>query len=233
MPLDVTKINQEELTPNQYFKEDCSAVKKQILLHFTAGAPSAANTIHGWQFNPERVGTAFVISRGSKTEKDGEIFQAFGSKYWAYHIAFSKNTNKVPSKYHNFTLETQRAKESVAVEICNWGCLIKDKDGNFRNYVNGIVPANEVVTLDKPHRGYIYYHDFSVNQIASLKELIIYLCDKYKISKKYNPDMWDISTRALDGENGIWGHCSFRSDKFDVAPLPKLVKMLQDIEAGI
>lgn len=45
--------------------------------------------------------------------------------------------------------------------------------------------------------------------------------------------MWDISTRALDGENGIWGHCSFRSDKFDVAPLPKLVKMLQDIEAGI
>ena len=233
MPLDVTKINQEELTPNQYFKEDCSAVKKQILLHFTAGAPSAANTIHGWQFNPERVGTAFVISRGSKTETVGERVRALGSKNWGYHIACSENAGRVASKYHNFTLETQRAKESVAVEICNWGCLIKDKDGNFRNYVNGIVPANEVVTLDKPHRGYIYYHDFSVNQIASLKELIIYLCDKYKISKKYNPDMWDISTRALDGENGIWGHCSFRSDKFDVAPLPKLVKMLQDIEAGI
>jgi N-acetyl-anhydromuramyl-L-alanine amidase AmpD len=233
MPLDVTKINQEELTPNQYFKEDCSAVKKQILLHFTAGAPSAANTIHGWQFNPERVGTAFVISRGSKTEKDGEIFQAFGSKYWAYHIAFSKNTNKVPSKYHNFTLETQRAKESVAVEICNWGCLIKDKDGNFKNYVNGIVPANEVVTLDKPHRGYLYYQDLTDSQIASLKELVIYLCDKYKISKKYNADMWDICTRALDGENGIFSHVSYRSDKFDLAPLPKVIKMLQEIEQGI
>lgn len=233
MPLDVTRINQDELTADQYFKEDCSAVKKQIVLHFTAGAPSAANTIHGWQFNPERVGTPFVISRGTKTEKDGEIFQAFGSKYWAYHIAFSKNTNKVPSKYHNFTLETQRAKESIPVEICNWGCLIKDKDGNFKNYVNGIVPANEVVTLDKPHRGYLYYEDFTENQIASLKELVIYLCDKYNISKKYNADMWDISTRALDGENGIWGHCSYRSEKFDVAPLPKVIKMLQEIEQGI
>ncbi len=121
----------------------------------------------------------------------------------------------------------------MAVEVCNWGCLIKDKDGNFVNYVKGIVPANEVVTLEKPHRGYFYYQDFSDSQIASLKELIIYLCDKYKISKKYNADMWDISTRALDGENGIWGHCAFRSDKFDVAPLPKLIKMLQEIEQGI
>lgn len=233
MPLDVTKINQEELTPNQYFREDCSAIKKQVVIHFTAGAPSAANTIHGWQFNPERVGTAFVISRGSKTEKDGEIFQAFGSKYWAYHLAFSRNTNKVPSKYHNFTLETQRAKESVAIEICNWGCLIKDKDGNFKNYVNGIVPANEVVTLDKPHRGYLYYQDLTDSQIASLKELTIYLCDKYNISKKYNADMWDINYRALDGENGIFSHVSYRSDKFDLAPLPKVIKMLQEIEQGI
>ena len=233
MPLDVTKINQDELTADQYFKEDCSAVKNQIYIHYTAGASSAANTIHGWQFKPERVGTAFVISRGTKAEKDGEIFQAFGSKYWAYHLAFSKNTNKVPSKYHNFNLETKIAKGSIGIEVCNFGNIIKDKDGNFRNYVNGIVPANEVVTLDKPHRGYIYYHDFSVNQIASLKELIIYLGDKYKISKKFNSDMFDICTRAMDGENGIFTHTSVRSEKFDFSPQPKLIKMLQEIEQGI
>ena len=235
MALNVSLINQNELTPNQYFKEDCSSIKKQIVIHFTAGAPSAKNTIHGWQFNPERVGTPFVISRGysNPIEKDGEIFQAFGSKYWAYHLGFSKNTNKVPSKYHNFALETQRAKETIPIEICNWGCLIKDKVGDFKNYVNGVVSSNEVVTLNKPHRGYIYYQDFTDSQIFSLKELIIYLCDKYKISKKYNNDMWDISTRALDGENGIFGHVSFRSDKFDLAPLPKVIKMLQEIEQGI
>ena len=233
MALDVTKINQDELTPDQYFKEDCSALKKIVVLHFTAGAPSAANTVHGWQFNPERVGTAFVISRGTKTEKDGEIYQAFGSKYYAWHIAFSAASNKVPAKYHSKVLETQIAKASIGIEVCNWGCLIKDKDGNFRNYVNGIVPANEVVELPTPYRGYKYFQDLTDAQVISLKELVIYLCDKYKISKKFNADMFDINTRALDGENGIFCHTSYRSDKTDYPAIPKLVKMLQDIEKGI
>jgi len=232
MALDVTKINQSELTPDQYFREDCSSIKKQIVIHFTAGAPSAVNTVHGWQFNSERVGTSFVISRGTKIEKDGAIYQAFGSKYYAWHIAFSGASNKVPSKYSSKILETKVAKASVGIEICNWGCLVKDKDGNFRNYVNGIVPASEVVELPTPFRGFKYFQDLTDAQITSLKELIIYLCDKYKISKKFNSDMFDINTRALDGENGIWTHTSFRSDKTDFPALPKIIKMLQDIESG-
>lgn len=233
MSLDIKLINQEELTPNQYFKEDCSSIKKIIVLHHTAGNSSAANTIYGWQFNPERVGTAFVISRGNKNEKDGEIFQAFGSKYYAYHIAFSKNTNKVPSKYHNFTLETQIAKSSIGIEICNFGGILKDKDGNFRNYLNGIIPSEEVVELDTMWRGFKFYHSYTDAQVSSLKELLIYLCDKYNISKKYNDDMFDICIRALDGENGIFSHNSYRVDKNDISPQPKIIKMLQDIEAGI
>lgn len=233
MSLDITKINQEELTVDQYFKEDCSSLKKQIVIHFTAGSESAANTIHGWQFKPERVGTAFVISRGTKTEKDGEIFQAFGSKYWAFHIAFSKNTNKVPVKYHNFDLEKNIAKSSIGIEICNWGGLIKDKDGNFRNYINGIVPANEVVELDSVWRGFKYFHSYTDSQITSLKELIIYLCDKYNIPKKFNSDMFDINLRALNGEAGIFTHVSYRSDKADSSKQSKLIKMLKEIELGV
>lgn len=233
MALDIKQINQNELTPDQYFKEDCSALKKQIVIHFTAGAESAVNTIHGWQFKPERVGTAFVISRGTKTEKDGEIFQAFGSKYWAFHIAFSKNTNKVPVKYHNFDLEKKLAKASIGIEICNWGGIIKDKDGNFRNYVNGIVPANEVIELDSAWRGFKYFHAYTDAQLASLKDLIIYLCEKYNIPKKFNSDMFDINLRALDGEAGIFTHVSYRSDKSDSCKQPKLIKMLQEIEQGI
>ena len=91
MALNVSLINQNELTPNQYFKEDCSSIKKQIVIHFTAGAPSAKNTIHGWQFNPERVGTPFVISRGysNPIEKDGEIFQAFVNGNMHVDLVFS------------------------------------------------------------------------------------------------------------------------------------------------
>lgn len=233
MSLDISRINQEDLTVDQYFKEDCSLLKKQIVIHFTAGSESAANTIHGWQFKPERVGTAFVISRGTKTEKDGEIFQAFGSKYWAFHIAFSKNTNKVPVKYHSFDLEKKIAKASIGIEICNWGGLIKDKDGNFRNYLNGIVPSDEVIELDSVWRGFKYFHAYSDAQIASLKNLIIYLCEKYNIPKKFNADMFDINLRALEGESGIFTHVSYRSDKSDSSKQPKLIKMLEEIELGV
>lgn len=233
MPLDIKQINQQELTPDQYFKEDCSSLKKQIVIHYTAGHASSVNTIHGWQFNPERIGTAFVISGKDKNEKDGQIYQAFGSKYWAYHIAFSKNTNKVPVKYHNFAHEKVIAKASIGIEICNFGGLIKDKDGNFRNYINGIIPADEVCELDTPYRGFKYYHAYTDAQIVSLKELLIYLCDKYNIPKTFNADMFDINTRALDGEAGIWTHVSYRSDKNDCSPQPKLILMLKSLVSGI
>jgi N-acetyl-anhydromuramyl-L-alanine amidase AmpD len=236
MSLDVTQINQSNLTDDQYVKEDCSAIKKQFVLHHTAGGSSPKNAIYGWQQTKERVATAFVIAgKPSKndTHKDGQIFQAFGSKYYAYHIYFSQSINQVPAKYHSFALDQDIAKKSIAVEICNWGFLTKDADGTFKTYVNTVVPAEDVIDFgDKPYRGHRYYHAYTDAQIASLKELIIYICDKYKISKKFNTDMFEICTRALDGENGIWTHSSYRSDKTDLSPQPKIIQMLKDIELG-
>lgn len=236
MALDIKLINQNELTPDQYVKEDCSAIKNQIFIHHTSGGSSPKNVIYGWQNNPEKVATAFIIAgkpTSKDTHKDGEIFQAFGSKYWAYHLAFSKSTNKVPAKYHNFTYEQKIAKGSIAIEIASWGILTKDNEGNFRTYVNTIVPKEEVVILDKPFRGSIYYHYYSDAQLASLKDLLIYLCDKYNISKKFNADMFDINLRALDGVNGIYTHCSVRSDKSDNFPYSKLINVLKEIELGV
>lgn len=221
--LDIKKIDQDNLTPDQYFKEDCSALKKQIVLHHTAGGPSAENTVHGWQFTTERVGTAFLI------DADGVIHQAFGSKYWAYHIAFSRNTNKVPEFYHNFTRETNIAKGSIGIEICNWGQLIQKKDGEFYNYINNIVPKDQVIELETPHRGYKFFHKYNDKQLASLKELLVYLCATYNIDKTYDHGIWDINTRALDGDNGIFAHVSYRSDKVDVNPQPKLIELLKTL----
>lgn len=236
MALDIKQINQNELTPDQYVKEDCSAIKQILVLHHSAGGSSPKNVIYGWQKNPEKVATAFVIAgkpTSKDTHKDGEIFQAFGSKYWAYHLAFSKKTNKVPVKYHNFTYEQKIAKASIGIEITSWGQLTKQPDGTFKNYVGTIVPNNEVVELDKPYRGHVYYHAYTNAQLKSLKELVIYLCDKYKISKKFNSDIFDINLRALDGENGIYSHTSFRSDKNDIFPQKELIEMLKEIELGV
>ncbi len=236
MALNVSLINQNELTENQYFKEDCSLVKSIIVAHHTAGGSSPKNVIYGWQSNPEKVATAFIIAgkpTSKDTHKDGEIFQAFGSKYWAYHLAFSKNTNAVPVKYHNFTYEQKIAKASIGIEIANWGQLTKQTDGTFKTYVGTLVPVDEVITFETPFRGYKYYHAYTDAQLKSLKELLIYLCNQYKISKKFNSDMFDINIKALDGTNGIWTHVSYRSDKNDCCPQPKLIEILKQIELGI
>lgn len=213
------KIIDNLLSDDQYYKE--TEVKKQIVLHHTAGGPIAANSIHGWQFTPERVGVAFVISA------NGDILKAFEPEYWAYHLAFSKITNKVPACYHSMPVETNRAKASIGIEVCNWGQLVKKSDGKYYNYLNQIVLENEVVVLK--HRGFDYYHAYTDAQILALKELIIYLSDKFNISKKYIPTMWDINIDALDGEPGIYTHVSYRSDKVDMSPQPKLLEMLKSL----
>ena len=53
--------------------------------------------------------------------------------------------------------------------------------------------------------------------------------DKYKIPLTYNEDIWDVTTRALKGESGLFTHCSVRYDKVDVYPHPKLIEMLKSL----
>ena len=66
-------------------------------------------------------------------------------------------------------------------------------------------------------------------QLETLKNLIIYLCEKYNISKDYKEDMWDISTSALSGSPGIYTHVSFRKDKSDCHPQIEFIKLLKDL----
>lgn len=222
--LDIKKINQNNLTPDQYFKEDCSALKKQIVIHHTVSSGNAENVVHGWQFNPERVGTAFII------DGDGVIHQAFGSKYWAYHLAFSKSTNKVPEWAHDFKRETLIAKASIGIEVCSYGPLIfSEKDNCYYNTYKQIIPKEQVEELDKPFRGFKFWHKYTDKQLASLKELLIYLCATYNIDKAYDHGIWDINERALHGDSGIFTHVSYRSDKSDAYPSPRLIELLKNV----
>lgn len=196
------------LADNQYFKE--TEPKKQIVLHHTAGGSNAKNVIHGWNFNPERVGTAFVI------DGEGIIFKAFEPEYWSWHLGLKTNSN------------TELNKHSIGIEVCNWGQLIK-KDDKFYNYVNKEVPPEQVVQM-KSFRGYEYYHAYNSKQILALRDLIIYLCDKFNISKEYNSDMWDMCESALKGNNGIYTHVSYRKDKNDMSPQTDLINMLKTLK---
>jgi N-acetyl-anhydromuramyl-L-alanine amidase AmpD len=140
------------LNDNQYFKE--KQFKNQIVIHHTAGGSNADNVIHGWNFNVERIGTAYLI------DGLGVVKKAFEPEFWAYHLGLKSGNNLSLNK------------GSIGIEICNWGQLIKKGD-KYYNYVNKEVPENEVVFLKK-FRGFEYYHKYNdLQNLLSIKNIIV------------------------------------------------------------
>jgi len=206
-------LRQISFPKGQYFEEE--AVKTQIYLHHTAGAPSADQVWQWWVADTTPIATCVVI------DDSGEIIQGFPSKHWAYHLGLKTQHFAVQGiPYKNLD------KTSIGIELVNWGQLTQ-KNGKFYNYVGGEIIANEVCELITPHKGYKYYHNYTDQQIESVKELLLLWKEKYNIPLIYNNDIWGVSKRALKGEPGVYTHNSVRQDKVDVYPHPKLVEMLK------
>jgi hypothetical protein len=218
------KLTQTPFPATQYMNEEHP--KTQIYLHHTAGNSNPFATYQGWANNPERIATCVVIG-GRPTSGanwiDGEVAQGYSSKLWAYHLGLKEST------FHNFNLPYKSLDRiSIGIEICNWGQLTL-KSGKFYNYVNRTVPANEVCELATPHRGFKYYHNYTDAQIASVYELLVLWKQRYNIPLTYNPDIWNVTPRALRGDAGVFTHNSVRYDKVDVYPHPRLIQMLQSL----
>ncbi len=218
---DITYVKFPE---NQYIQDILP--KSQIYLHHTAGNSNGINTFKDWESNPERIATCITICGKpgkNDTFKDGEIVQGFSSKFWAFHLGLKESTfNKFDLNYKSLD------KNSIGIEICNWGQLTY-KSGKYYNYVNKIVPNEDVIELSKPFRGYKFFHSYTDAQIVSVEKLLRYWGDFYKISLNYNPDIWEVCPRALSGDNGVFIHSSVRYDKIDVYPHPKLIEMLKSL----
>lgn len=218
------KITQHPLSINQYFQEE--SPKIQIYLHHTAGSSDPFGTMNFWDGNPERIATCVAIGgkpRMSKMWEDGEIVQGFSSKYWGYHLGLQSGTFKkfgIPYK----SLD----RISIGIEICNYGQL-NYKNGQYYTYVGSTIKPEEVIELEKHHRGFKFYHKYTDAQINSVKELLLLWKQKYNIPLKYNEDIWDVTPRALRGEAGVFTHNSVRFDKVDVSPQPKLIEMLKSL----
>ena len=220
-----SNIKQVPMKESQYIKTETK--KNMIVLHHTAGNSSGVSTIKMWDNDGRgRIATCVVISgKGqSKNTYDGEICQAFSSKYWGYHLGLKQDIFRakgVPYK----SIDPM----SIGVEICNWGPLTKKGD-KFYNYVNREVPIDQVCELDKPYKGRKYYHAYTDAQIESVRQLMLYWGNIYKIDLTYREeDMWDISVRGLKGENCVYTHNSFRKDKSDIYPCPRMIAMLKTL----
>ena len=214
-------LKQISFPSSQYISEEHPKV--QIYLHHTAGNASGEQVFAGWASNPERIATCVSISGKGTNCIDGQIVQGFSSKLWAYHLGLKEST------FQKFGLPYKSLdKISIGIEICNWGQLTA-KDGKFVNYVGKAVPENEICVLEKPYKGYKYYHNYTDAQIESVKELLLLWKDRYGIDLTYNEDIWDVTPRALKGNNGVFTHNSVRYDKVDVYPHPKLIAMLKSL----
>ena len=191
--------------------------KKQIYLHHTAGGPSGEQVFAYWETQPHKVATCVAISN------DGTIVQGFPSECWAYHLGLgTKHFMSQGLRY----LPLDRM--SIGIEICNYGPLTQ-KGGKYYNYVGGEIKKEDVTTLDKPYKGYKLWQSYTDEQIESVKELLIHWNTKYGIDLTYNEDIWDVTKRALKGEEGVFTHNSVRPDKADVYPHPKLIAMLKSL----
>ena len=204
----LNQIINHPLPDNQYYKDVYN--KRQIVIHHTVSNGNAKNVINWWQKQKERIGTAFVIDR------EGVIHKAFSSAHWAHHLGTKEINNTILNK------------QSIGIELCSWGSL-KFKNDKYFSSTNVEVPIEEVTTYDYPFRGIRYYQKYTDKQLESLKFLLQYLCETYKIPKTYIPEMWEISKSALRGDKGIFTHVSYRKDKSECHPQKELVEFLKSI----
>lgn len=216
---EVLKIRKDVLLPSeQYIKQNSK--KDKIFIHFTAGSYNAERVIRYWDSNVDKIATSYVIAGPGKNSIDGEIFETFDPNFWAFHLGVKNSKGKLD-------------KSSIGIEICSYGPIKLGSDGKYYTYVNSILDASEVIKLEKPHRGYIYYHKFSDKQMENLEKLLKYLVKRFdiKVQDNFNSSWFEYNEELVKNNNpGIWGHVSCRKDKFDPYVDERLLKILNDLK---
>lgn len=227
-------ITNKILEPGEYYNE--VFLKDTIYLHHTAGSHRPDWTIDGWEFDKNKAGgklavaTAYVIGGISTTDNDqtfdGKVYKAFEDKYWAHHLGLTAENNVLLNK------------KSIGIEICNYGPLVKSRDGIYFNYVKKPVPENMVIKLEKPFRQYEYYHKYTDKQLASLKLLLLDIAARHpkidlkgglKLFVHQGAAAFEVNGGASKGVPGVWSHSSVRADKFDVYPNPQLIELIKSL----
>lgn len=215
---------------------DVKTDKNTIYLHHTAGSHQPEWVINGWDTDDvvdakiskkiaRIVGTHFVIGGLSTTNNDatfdGKIYRAVPDYAWLHHLGTKLSNN------------TKLNQQSFGIEVCNYGPITLGKDGVFYNYVNKPVPKEMVVKLDKPFKGFNYYHAYTDKQIESIKNLILFLKQQNPAISLSTPlktvEGFELNKNAQAGIPGLYSHTNVRSDKFDMSPQPKLIEMLKTL----
>ena len=213
-------------------------------MHHTNGWHNPFKVIDDWGKHPKKkVATEYVIGglsiKNDEDVYDGKIIQSMPDKCYAWHLGIGKEAMH---------------RESIGIELCNFGNLTKGfyykkNQGHFQKVVANPnkfytsygqeVHSSQVEALKEPFRGYVYWHKYSEEQLKELKNLLQYLSFTYKIDiRKGLPQrIKQIGAKAFDEVSitnckntpGLWSHSNVSAQKLDVAPQEKLIEMLMKI----
>jgi len=187
--------------------------KKQIVIHHTAGGPSAWATKQWWDSNPSKVATDFII------DANGDVLRVMPKGYWGWHLGVGR---------------ADLDAASIGIEICNYGFL--NKQGiSFYNAYGGKVPYNKVYLLPHAWKGFWYFEKYTDMQLESLYELLKDLVEDYEIDFDKSTfhsgrgGVFDWSSAAMQGREGIYTHNSYLTYKTDAYPHHQLIDLLQEL----
>lgn len=235
-------IHKHYLSNDQYFKD---SEPKYIFLHHTAGWHNPYNTINSWnKDNRGNVATEFVLGgksvKGDDTKYDGVLVKCFPKDCWGWHLGTGRNDvhiNSVGIEVNNFGYVTEGGYFSYSNNKKNW---IKKESGKYYTYTGTEVENSQIVELEKPFRGYKFWHKYSDNQIETLKNWLHYIANRNNIDiRKGIPNL--IKDKGADAfkyisdvrygkiKDGVWSHTTVRKDKYDMFPQPELLSMLENL----
>lgn len=208
-----------------YFKQEFR--KNQIIWHHSAGWDNARGMFDWWKKDgATHVATAIGIS------DDGTVWRGFDEKWWSASIGCKSSvftSNGIPLQYRNGRIINNQALDegSVAVEICNWGGPLTLRDGKYYTWSGATLPVEKVIELNYKGKFFEVYTDA---EISALKYWTLLNCMRFEIPLDYSyEDFFAVSKKALSGQKGIFTHNSYRSDKNDVSPQPKLIEMAKNL----
>lgn len=238
----LNNVKELEIIPNhlpltEYFFG--TKKKEWVFLHHTAGNNNPFSTINNWaKDNRGKIATEFVIGgqniNNVDLKQDGLVVQAFPDGSFAWHLGIGN---------------TDMHKNSVGVELCNFGYLNKggyfNSDGKwlhkesnkFYNYVGIEVNFSQIVELEQTFRGHKFYHKYSNEQIEKLKSLLLFIAERDsidirnglpKLINKKGPfkafELCDV--KYCERNKGLWSHTNVNNGKSDIFPQKEMVDML-------
>lgn len=224
-------IREDGKTRENYDFRDPPLPNEYAFLHHTAGWDNPFQVIDNWGRDDRgRVATEFVVGGQNvatgDSQYDGVLLQAFPEGAFAGHIGRDKK-GKWPNR--------RVRKNSTGIEICSFGGL-----DNGKTYTGGSVHPSQIITLDKPFRGFTQFHRYSDKQIEAARKWILMVAERdgidYRIGLRQwiiqgDKDPFEFKQDAFEGKvKGLLTHTNVRREKSDCYPDPRLIEMIRELK---